>query len=263
MIQENMAKPSTHSAPESSTELKANPYAPIKYPKTIGVDFRKLEKATLERILKQYNLTLINDMPQAELAVLTAKVFQKHAPFENSIIENFIFKHCRSLAEPSGYNNKTKPNLTRLQLDSEPAKVGEQVAAKVSRSNENGSWILGSIIDFDMKTYFYEVQDEDDVNRVMHLQMQDVKRLEDQVSHLRRGDHVLAVFPETTSFYRGIVAKNPKPVHGSGSTDVIVRFEDDEDETGRAPPRRVPARFILKRSYVEPDFDENEYDDDN
>ena len=60
-----------------------------------------------------------------------------------------------------------------------------------------------------------------------------MKRLEDSASHLRKGDAVLAVFADTTSFYRAIVAKNPKaPAHVNSSWDVVVRFEDDEDENG-------------------------------
>ena len=39
----------------------------------------------------------------------------------------------------------------------------------------------------------------------------DVKRLDDHSARLRKGDQVLAVFPETTSFYRATVVKNPKP----------------------------------------------------
>jgi SAGA-associated factor 29 len=125
------------------------------------------------------------------------------------------------------------------------------VAAKVSKTNENGSWILGNVLEFDSNTHFYEIQDEDDVSRVMSLYFLDVKRLDDSASYLRRGDEVLAVFPETTSFYRAVVAKNPKFTSGSSPSDVIVRFEDDEDATGKAPARRIPARFVLRRSDVE------------
>ena len=39
------------------------------------------------------------------------------------------------------------------------------MAAKVSKSGEDGSWILGNILDFDAKNQTYLVQDEDDVNR--------------------------------------------------------------------------------------------------
>ena len=40
--------------------------------------------------------------------------------------------------------------------------------------------------------------------------------------------------------------------------DVVVRFEDDEDETGVAPPRKVPARFVLKRADVEEGYVDDE-----
>lgn len=130
----------------------------------------------------------------------------------------------------------------------------EQVAAKVSKSNENGSWILGNILEYHVQSQVYEVQDEDDISRTINLNPDDVKRLEDTTAHLRKGDKVLAVFPETTSFYRALVVKNPK----APGWEVIVRFEDDEDATGKAPARKVPARFVLRRSDVEPDNDEEE-----
>ncbi len=137
-----------------------------------------------------------------------------------------------------------------------------QVAAKLSKSEET-TWILGNIIDFDPKSQVYTVQDEDDANRVMNMPFHDVRRLEDSSAHLRRGDRVLAVFPETTSFYPAVVAKNPKPPtnnNNTGGWDVIVKFDDDEDETGKNPARRVPARFILRLSGQE---GENESEEDD
>jgi len=35
------------------------------------------------------------------------------------------------------------------------------------------------------------------------LPMNEVKRLDDSAAHIRKGDLVVAVFPETTSFYKG------------------------------------------------------------
>jgi len=45
---------------------------------------------------------------------------------------------------------------------------------------------------------------------VIQLSYDDVRRLDDSSANLRRGDSVLAVFPETTSFYRAVVVKTPK-----------------------------------------------------
>jgi len=221
------------------------------YPK-ISVNFRKLEKDALVKILKHYGITPLPDKSQEDLALMVARTFESHKVPETEIVDKFVGKYCHSTSDNSS-SRKRLPTQSyyREQLDSEPARVGEQVAAKVLQTNENGSWILANTLDFDSATQTYELQDEDDINRVMQLGYTEVKRLEDSAAHLRRGDLVLAVFPETTSFYRAEVAKNPRhPQHGNGCWEVIVRFEDDEDETGKAPPRRVPARFVLLRSDV-------------
>jgi SGF29 tudor-like domain len=109
----------------------------------------------------------------------------------------------------------------------------------------------------------YDVQDEDDPNRTMNLPAQRVKRLEDTTTHLRKGDKVLAVFPDTTSFYRAQIVKTPKPPgHGNSNWEVVVRFEDDEDESGKAPARRVPGRFVLLRKDVDPEDGEEEEEEE-
>ena len=129
----------------------------------------------------------------------------------------------------------------------------------MTRSNEDGSWILGNVLEYDPKSQAYEVQDEDDVSRVMVLGFSDVRRLEDSIHSLRRGDPVLAVFPETTSFYRAVVAKNPK--RDGGVNEVIVKFDDDEDDLGKNPARRVPARFVLRRTEEDGLLDDSDEDD--
>lgn len=229
---------------------------------TVSLDFRKLEKASLLKVLKHYGVdpALHEAKDQTELAALATRHFEAHKIAEAETVDAFASKFCHSTAESTqaGKKRHHSQSFYREQLDSEPARLGEQVAAKILRTNENGSWILANTLDFDAATRSYELQDEDDTNRVLHLGFQDVKRLEDTAAHLRRGDDVLAVFPETTSFYRAVVAKNPRPPqHGNSFWEVIVRFEDDEDETGKPPPRRVPARFVLLRSDVG-DLDEGD-----
>jgi hypothetical protein len=44
-----------------------------------------------------------------------------------------------------------------------------------------------------------------------------------------------------------VVAKVNKPAGNNSNWEVIVRFDDDVED-GKIPPRRVPARFVLKRS---------------
>lgn len=64
----------------------------------------------------------------------------------------------------------------------------------------------------------------------MTLSFADVRRLDDVSTHLRRGDSVLAVFPETTSFYKAIVSKTPRAPSGgfnNGNMEVIIKVMRD------------------------------------
>jgi SGF29 tudor-like domain len=189
-----------------------------------------------------------------------ALIADGYAVIESEVIDSFAdtrtsASRLADVAEPSG--KRRRASEYRGGGRGDHAKPGEQVAAKVDRSNENGSWILGSVIDYDPHRDLYEVQDEDETSRIMTLSHHEVKRLDDGSAQYRKGDGVLCVFPDTTSFYRAVVARNPKPSpHGGISLELIVRFEDDEDDSGQAPPRRVPTRFVLRRSDVEEDDDE-------
>jgi SAGA-associated factor 29 len=59
----------------------------------------------------------------------------------------------------------------------------------------------------------------------------------------------MAIFPETTSFYRATISKSPVwKLDNRGNPvvkEIIVKFEDDEDAGGRTPHRRVPARYVI------------------
>lgn len=230
---------------------------------------------------------------------------------EHEVVSNVADKHCHAGAD----SNVSKKKVTgaREQLAKEPAAEGEQVAAKVLKSNEDGSWILGNVLQYDASTQTYVVQDEgefvfqsvtlhtpfsasafpplrtlsniwplcmlhlystnciyplysalcillvsDDMNRVVTLSYDDVRRLDDSSANLRRGDLVLAVFPETTSFYRAVVVKTPKVGAGGANSEVVVKFKDDEDEAGRQPARRVPSRFVLVGGVEEGEESEDE-----
>lgn len=214
-----------------------------------------LQKPALLKLLKHYNITPKPEVELPELAILAATAFDtSRVASEETVVSNFASTYCRSETQSNvtGKKRSYVRSIHREQLDNEPARQGEQVAAKVLNTGENGSWILANVLDYDPNNQTYELQDEDDLNRVIYLNFAEVKRLEDGAAHLHRGDSVLAVFPETTSFYAAIVAKNPRPPqHGNSGWDLVVRFEDDEDDSGRAPPRRVPGRFVLRRSDVD------------
>lgn len=135
--------------------------------------------------------------------------------------------------------------------------LGEQVAARLPNEDGSRAWILANILEYDLHTQTYEVQDEDDNNRIATLPLRDVRRLVDSGIHFRKHDKVLAVFPDTTSFYCAVIVKSPKPPSQSHCNwDIIVRFDDDDDnDEGIAPARRIPARFVVPRQSIETDDD--------
>jgi len=131
------------------------------------------------------------------------------------------------------------------------ARPEEQVAAKVTRTDENGSWILASVVRFYPDTENYDVRDEDEKSKYIRLPWNHVMRLSNgDEGCFIKGTHVMAIFPETTSFYRAVVSKQPVWKLDAGSSkpivkELILKFEDDEDENGRTPFRRVPSRYVI------------------
>ena len=202
------------------------------------------------------------------------RYFEAHTPLENEVVDSFAQKYCHTDSDAKrARKSDSKSNVVDI------LRVGEQVhshllkilhtklafvqaAARISKA-DSGSWILVNILYFDATTERYDVQDEDDASRVLKLDAADVRKLEDISATLRRGDRVLAVFPETTCFYSGVVAKNPNNAatsssgySRSGDNDVIIRFDDDEDDQGRPVARKVPPKFLLP-------FENDDFDSDN
>lgn len=213
-------------------------------------NFSNLERGSLIQILKHYSSLRSDAMEKSkeELVAIVEGVFKEAHVVTDEVLDNFAKRFCYSSADSS--QARKRQRATREHLEA-PARIGEQVAAKFTRVSDGTGWVLGNIMEYDAGSESYNVQDEDDVSRIMNLSKYDVKRLDESCVGLKRGDGVLAVYPETTSFYRATVARR-------GQHDVIVRFEDDEDENGILHPKRVPARFVLNMDlFEESDYDSN------
>jgi hypothetical protein len=90
------------------------------------------------------------------------RIFDSSLPIENQIIDKFANQHCHADADAGIVGKKRSANQPSLD---EPAMLDEQVAAKLSKgSAEEGSWILGNVLDYNHKMQTYEIQDEDDVS---------------------------------------------------------------------------------------------------
>jgi hypothetical protein len=153
--------------------------------------------------------------------------------------------------ETCAYDGRALPLAVRKRKRSKwAARPGEQVAAKVTRTDENGSWILASVQRFYPDTETYDVQDEDDTSKLIRLPWTHVMRLSTGTEAcFHKNTDCMAIFPETTSFYRATVSKSPVwKLERSGTPivkEIIVKFEDDEDTQGHTPHRRVPARYVI------------------
>ncbi len=153
--------------------------------------------------------------------------------------------------------------MRRRRRSKNAARPSEQVAAKVTRTDENGSWILASVQRFYADTETYDVQDEDDTSKLIRLPWNHVMRLSNgSEGCFGKNTKVMAIFPETTSFYRAVVSREPVWVVPKGATrpivkEMILKFEDDE-ESGVTPHRRVPAMYVipLPESYFYVDDDD-------
>jgi SAGA-associated factor 29 len=76
------------------------------------------------------------------------------------------------------FDGRAPPLAVRKRQRSKlSARPGEQVAAKVTRTDENGSWILAVVQRFYADTDTYDVQDEDDTSKLIRLPWTHVMRL--------------------------------------------------------------------------------------
>ena len=160
-------------------------------------------------------------------------------------------EYFRSTAHYDGYAlTPAERKRRRLKVAARP---GDQVAAKITRTDENGSWILAVVQRFDPDTENYDVQDEDDTSnaKILRLPWNHVMRLSNGTEGLfEKHTNVMAIFPETTSFYRAIVSKPPVWTLQPGSItpivqELIVKFEDDEGSDQKTPHRRVPSKYVI------------------
>ena len=195
-----------------------------------------------------------DDAPPSELAVAVARHFETLDVPEDAAVDGFLERLERG-DQAVDYTRATAhyPGVAPRRRRQYAARPGEQVAAKVTRTDENGSWILAAVQRFYPETETYDVQDEDDTSKLIRLPWTHVMQLSTGAgaeSRYTKNKECMAIFPETTSFYRAIVSKAPvwtwdEQRRAPVVHELVVKFEDDEDAAGRTPHRRVPSRYVI------------------
>jgi SAGA-associated factor 29 len=283
------AKASSSNPAGGSTSAARQRKYSQRYPRSVGVDFRTLPASTLLSYVGHYGINIVADAPPSELGVAVAQHFDTLEVDEDRAIGAFLSRlesgggcndaaHLPPTAAPSSSNasmlsvladqaladyvrsstyfdgHALTPTRRKWKRRKYAASQGDQVAAKVTRTDENGSWILAYVLKFYPESETYDVQDEDDTSKLIRLPWNHVMRLSTgQEGWLDKGSKVMAIFPETTSFYRAVVSKHPVWTDGTGEgengkprvKEVILKFEDDEDQDGKTPHRRVPSRYVI------------------
>jgi SAGA-associated factor 29 len=130
------------------------------------------------------------------------------------------------------------------------SKPGDLVAALVKSSEGDENWILAEVVYFNSQTNKYEIDDIDEEQKERHmLSRRRVVALPtyraNPETHANalfpRKSLVLALYPQTTCFYRAIVQEQPK----MPTEQYKVLFEDSSYSEGYSPPLGVPQRYVI------------------
>lgn len=130
------------------------------------------------------------------------------------------------------------------------AKMGDMVAALVKGSEEEENWILAEVVQFNPTTNKYEVDDIDEEQkdrhtlsrrRVVPLPLMRANPETDPHALFPKGSIVMALYPQTTCFYKAVVNQLPT----TATEEYEVLFEDATYADGYSPPLNVAQRYVI------------------
>nr|CAG4644146.1 EOG090X0A1W [Lepidurus arcticus] len=130
------------------------------------------------------------------------------------------------------------------------AKVGDMVAALVRSSDGDENWILAEVVTYLSGSGRYEVDDIDEEQkerhalsrrRVIPLPLYRANPETDSKALFSKGATVMALYPQTTCFYKAVV--NALPANHTEEYQVL--FEDSSYADGFSPPLMVAQRYVI------------------
>lgn len=154
---------------------------------------------------------------------------------------------------PDQINEPAPPLCGRVPADqSYVAKAGDMVAAFVPSPDGDGSkvWVLGEVLQYTLGSGKYEIDDIDEEQkerhsigrrRVIPLPIMRANPITNPDALFSKDTLVLALYPQTTCFYRAIIDRRPE----DPSQDYMVSFEDATYTEGYSPPLAVPQRYVI------------------
>nr|CAG8451703.1 14487_t:CDS:2 [Entrophospora candida] len=169
-----------------------------------------------------------------------------HEKIQQSIIAPKIKEALKSL-----YADMIDQTVCEEEKNSKPNSIiknGTIVAAKqpVTKSSEQ-NWILATVVGYKPEVKLYEVEDADQFeasNRHFNVPKKHVLPIankgEVKANEFTKDHPVLALYTETTCFYKATVVLPPSKITPSKKNCYLLEFEDD----GRAQ-RYVESQYVL------------------
>ncbi|RWS05102.1 SAGA-associated factor 29-like protein [Dinothrombium tinctorium] len=154
----------------------------------------------------------------------------------------FIGKRKEERAPPLCGAISAEPNYV--------GKVGDMVAALVRSADGDENWILAEIVHYNHNTSKYEIDDIDEEQKERHtlsrrrivpLPLMRANPETNSEALFAKGTLVLALYPQTTCFYRAVIQEPPK----GPEDEYQVLFEDSSYADGYSPPLSVPQRYVI------------------
>ena len=133
------------------------------------------------------------------------------------------------------------------------ATCGDMVAVLVKSPDGDQNWILAEVVTYNYSTKKYEVVDVDEEqkdrytlckHKVIPLPTMRACPQTNPEALYEPGTTIMAMFPHTTSFYKGIIKEQPS----CGADDYQIIFEDPSYADGYSPPQNVAQRYIIQVS---------------
>uniref|UniRef100_A0ACB8EUW1 SAGA HAT/Core module component n=1 Tax=Sphaerodactylus townsendi TaxID=933632 RepID=A0ACB8EUW1_9SAUR len=130
------------------------------------------------------------------------------------------------------------------------AKPGDKVAARVKAVDGDEQWILAEVVSYNHATNKYEVDDIDEEGKERHtlsrrriipLPQWKANPETDPEALFQKDQLVLALYPQTTCFYRALIHTPPQ----RPQDDYSVLFEDTSYADGYSPPLNVAQRYVV------------------
>ncbi|XP_038636272.1 SAGA-associated factor 29, partial [Scyliorhinus canicula] len=130
------------------------------------------------------------------------------------------------------------------------AKPGDKVAARVKGLDGDEQWILAEVVSYSHTANKYEVDDIDEEGKERHtlsrrriipLPQWKANPETDPEALFQKDQLVLALYPQTTCFYRALIHTAPQ----RPQEDYSVLFEDTSYADGYSPPLNVAQRYVV------------------